>query len=117
MARRKLMPLEDYFNFLAADDIRLKGTRVGIESILYEHVYRCKTPEEIAAQFHTVTLEQVYATILYYLQHQSQVEAYLIDWLEFSRTQREAQRQNPSPARMRFRQMQAENAELHLQKQ
>ncbi|NJK65935.1 MAG: hypothetical protein HC941_04820 [Microcoleus sp. SU_5_3] len=25
------MQLEDYFNFWASDDIRLKGTRVGIE--------------------------------------------------------------------------------------
>ena len=29
------MQLEDYFDFLAADDIRLKGSRIGIESILY----------------------------------------------------------------------------------
>lgn len=103
------MKLEEYFNTLAPDDIRLKGTRIGIESILYEYIYRCKTPEEIAGQFHTVTLEQVYATILYYLHHRSEVDAYLVDWLEFSRTMREEQQQNPSPARMRFRQMQEEN--------
>ncbi|MDZ7970482.1 MAG: hypothetical protein RM368_37090 [Nostoc sp. DedSLP03] len=35
------MKLEDYFNALAPDDIRLKGTRIGIESILYEYIYRC----------------------------------------------------------------------------
>ncbi|MGH2367163.1 MAG: DUF433 domain-containing protein, partial [Chloroflexota bacterium] len=29
------MQLEDYFDFLAPDDIRLKGTRVGIETVLY----------------------------------------------------------------------------------
>jgi len=28
------MQLEDYFNFFAPNDIRLKGTRVGIETIL-----------------------------------------------------------------------------------
>jgi hypothetical protein len=27
------MQLEDYFDFLAADDIRLKDTRIGIETI------------------------------------------------------------------------------------
>ncbi|MEH2161460.1 MAG: DUF433 domain-containing protein [Nostoc sp.] len=79
------MKLEEYFNALAPDDIRLKGTRIGIESILYEYIYRCKTPEEIAEQFLLVTLEQVYATILYYLHHRSEVDAYLADWLEFSR--------------------------------
>lgn len=109
------MQLEDYFNVLAPDDIRLKGTRIGIESILYEYIYHCKTPEEIAKQFHTVTLEQVYATILYYLHHRSQVEAYLTDWLEFSRTMREEQERNPSPARLRFRQMRAEQAGTQLQ--
>lgn len=31
------MQLEDYFTFLAADDIRLKGSRIGIETILYEY--------------------------------------------------------------------------------
>ena len=74
------MQLFEYFNVLAPDNIRLKGTRIGIESILYEYIYRCKTPEEIAEQFHTVTLEQVYATILYYLHYPSKVDAYLADW-------------------------------------
>ena len=61
------MQIRDYFNFLAPDDIRIKGSRIGIESILDEYIYRAKTPEEIADKFETVTLEQVYATILYYL--------------------------------------------------
>lgn len=35
------MQLEDYFNFWAIDDdIRLKGTRVGIETILYDFIHR-----------------------------------------------------------------------------
>jgi len=58
------MKLEDYFDFLAPDDIRLKGTRVGIESVLYEYVHRLQTPEAIAQRFPTLTLDQVYATIL-----------------------------------------------------
>jgi hypothetical protein len=40
-----MMQLEDYFDFLAPDDIRLKGTRVGIETILTE---RNKRLPEIA---------------------------------------------------------------------
>lgn len=104
------MQLKDYFNFLAPDDIRLQGTRIGIESILYEYIYHCKTPEEIAAQFHTVTLEQVYATILYYLHNKSEVNAYLASWLEFSRKMRAEQEENPSPARLKFRQLKAKTA-------
>ncbi|MBD2360302.1 DUF433 domain-containing protein [Anabaena minutissima FACHB-250] len=108
------MQLEEYFNILATDDIRLKGTRIGIESILYEYIYHCKTPEEVAEQFHTVTLEQVYATILYYLHYRSEVDAYLADWLEFSRTMREKEQQNPSSARMRFKRLREENAAKQL---
>ena len=90
------MQLEDYFDFLAPDDIRVKGTRIGIESILYQYIHRSQIPEEIVKRFHTVTLEQVYATILYYLHNRAAVNAYLYDWLEFSRQAREGQRQKPA---------------------
>ena len=33
-----MMQLEDYFNFLTPNDIRLKGTRIGIETILYDYI-------------------------------------------------------------------------------
>ena len=102
------MNLEDYFNVLAPDDIRLQGTRIGIESILYEYLYHGKTSEEISEQFHTVTLEQVYATILYYLHNRDRVNAYLKDWLDFTHKMRKDQQQNPSPARLRMRQIKAE---------
>ncbi|NEO34963.1 MAG: DUF433 domain-containing protein [Moorea sp. SIOASIH] len=102
------MEIQDYFDFLASDDIRIKGSRIGIESVLYEYIYRARTPEEITQQFETITLEQVHATILYYLHNKEEVSAYLGDWLEFCRQQREEQKQNPSPARQRFRQLKAE---------
>ncbi len=31
------MQLEDYFIFLCTNDIRLKNTRIGIETILYDY--------------------------------------------------------------------------------
>ena len=91
------MQLEDYFDFLTPDDIRVKGTRIGIEHILYEYIHRVQTPEAIAARFHTVSLEQVYATVLYYLHNQEAVNAYIADWLEWSHQMRESQRKNPPP--------------------
>ena len=36
------MQIEDYLNFLAEDDIRVKKTRIGIESVLYECIYNGK---------------------------------------------------------------------------
>ena len=102
------MQLEDYFDFQRPDDIRLKGSRIGIESILYEYIHRAQTPEEIADRFRTLTLEQVYATILYYLHNKEAVTKYLEDWLEFGRRAREEQNRNPHPGILRLRQLKAE---------
>ncbi len=40
------MQLEDYFDFFAEDDIRLKGTRVGIETVLYNFIHRQRSPSD-----------------------------------------------------------------------
>ena len=102
------MQIEDYFNFLAEDDIRIKGTRIGIESVLYEYIHNSQTPEAIADNYYTLTLEQVYATILYYLQNREKVGAYLEDYLEYCRTAREEYEKNPPPGVVRLRQLMAE---------
>ena len=102
------MELETYFEFLAPDDIRIKGTRIGIESVLYEYIHRGQTPEDIARRFHTLDLEQVYATILYYLRNRTQLDTYLAEWLAFSQRAREAQDVNPPPAILHLRQRKAD---------
>ena len=106
------MHIEDYFNFLAEDDIRIKGTRIGIETVLDEYIHNSKTPEEIADRYHTVTLEQVYATILYYLQNQEKVGAYLEDYLEYCRKAREEFEKNPPPGVIRLREILAERQKV-----
>lgn len=58
------MKLEDYFDFLADDDIRIKNSRM-VKSVLYEYIYRGQTAEQIAERF--LSLEQIHATTLYYL--------------------------------------------------
>lgn len=106
------MQVADYFNFLAADDIRIKGTRIGIESVLYEYIHRSQTPEAIAERFHTVTLEQVYATILYYLQNREKVGTYLEDYLEYCQKAREEYEKNPPPGVIRLRKILAERRKV-----
>lgn len=96
------MQLEDYFDFLSADDIRIKGTRVGIETILYDYIHRARTPEEVAQTYPSLSLEQVYATILYYLHNKEAVSQYVAEWLEWSHQQLKAQQLNPSPAALRL---------------
>ena len=97
------MNIEEYFDHLTHDDIRIKGTRVGIESILYEYLYREQPPEAIVGRFPSLTLKQVYATILYYLRNKSTIEAYLAEWLAFGQSMRTEQAQNPPPVVVRLR--------------
>lgn len=104
------MKLEEYFDFLAPDDIRVKGHRVGIESVLYEYLFRERKPEEIAQRFPSLTLEQIYATILYYLHNRAKVEAYMKEWLEWGERMRAEQDRNPPPVVIRLRALKVERA-------
>ena len=106
------MQIEDYFNFLAENDIRIKGTRIGIETVLDEYIHNGKTAEAIADRYHTVTLEQVYATILYYLQNREKVGAYLEGYLEYCRKAREEYEKNPPPGVVRLRKILAERRKV-----
>jgi uncharacterized protein (DUF433 family) len=97
------MQLDDYFEFLSPEEIRIKGTRIGIEHILYEYIYAAKTPEAIARHFHTVTLAQVYATILYYLENKEVVSKYVGEWLEYCLKAEAEYDRNPSPFARKLR--------------
>lgn len=102
------MQLEDYFLFLAPNDIRLKGTRIGIETVLYDYIYRSRTPEEIAKTYPFLSLEQVYAAVLYYLHNKEPIGKYMTDWLAWGQQMREEQKQNPPPIAERLHQLRAE---------
>jgi uncharacterized protein (DUF433 family) len=102
------MLLEDYFDFLSENEIRLKGHRIGIEDVLYEYIYNELTPAELAERFPTLSPEQIYATILYYLNNQERIDAYLSTWLDHGRRMREEQARNPTPAMLKLRRIKAE---------
>jgi uncharacterized protein (DUF433 family) len=98
------MNLDDYFDFLAADDIRLKGHRIGIETILFDYQDGL-TPEEIALRYPTLSLEEVYATITYYWRNQEQVETYLKAIADQETHLRAEQERNLPPAVKRMREL------------
>ena len=102
------MLLDDYFDFLSQNEIRLKGHRIGIEDVLYEHIYNELTPAELAERFPTLNAEQIYAAILYYLNNRERMDAYLAEWLEHGRRMREEQARNPTPAMLKLRRIKAE---------
>jgi hypothetical protein len=60
-------------------------------------VHRQQTPEAIAQRFPTLTLDQVYAAILYYLCNRPEMDTYLADWLDWSYRVRAEQQRNPPP--------------------
>jgi uncharacterized protein (DUF433 family) len=100
------MQLEDYFEFLSEDDIRLKGHRIGLDDVLYYYL-EGYSPEEIIANLPSLSLEQIHATILYYLQNRAEVDAYLARlhaWREERYREWEA---NLPPVVQRLRQLKA----------
>ena len=110
------MQLEDYFSFLAANDIRVKGTRIGIETILTDYLELGLFAEQIAARYPTLTLEQVYATLTYYWHNHQKIDEYLVIVDREIEQQRQDQALNPAPAIQRLleaaRQRESESGQL-----
>lgn len=55
---------------------RVKGTRVSLDSVVYAF-QRGASPESIVSSFPSLTLEQVYGAITYYLAHEHEIDEYL----------------------------------------
>ncbi len=90
------MHIEEYFDFVSEDEIRVRGTRVGIEVVLSE--FRAGgLPEVIALNYPPLTLEQVHATITYYLGHSTAIDQYLNRRDSRSDASLESQLQSGSP--------------------
>jgi uncharacterized protein (DUF433 family) len=76
--------------------VRVAGTRVTLETIV-EAFETGATAEEIAQQYPTVPLVDVYSVITYYLRHTPEVEAYLREREAIAgRVREEAERRFPS---------------------
>jgi uncharacterized protein (DUF433 family) len=99
------MQLEDYFDFLAPNDIRLKGHRIGIETILFDYLELGLSAEEIALRYPTLSLEEVHATLAYYWRHQVELDAYLQAASEHEERMIQEQERHPSPAVKRLYQL------------
>ena len=58
--------------------IRIGGTRVSLDSLVFAFLDG-SAPEEIAQQYPTLELADVYAAVAYYLNHRDEVASYLRD--------------------------------------
>ena len=106
------MELENYFDFWERDDIRLKGTRVGIETVVEDYLDGA-SPEEIAVRYRTLTLEQIYATLTYYWHNQAEVDAYLKRLREYSEAAYQRQVQHPIPAIARLQRLREQRQRIN----
>jgi uncharacterized protein (DUF433 family) len=107
------MKLEDYFEFLSPDDIRLKGHRIGIDDVL-DYYLEGYTPEEIQANLPSLSLEQIYATITYYLHNRETLDAYLLRLAAWREQRYQEWAANPSPLVQRLRALKAQRAKKQV---
>ena len=73
------METDRYLEILSSDDVRVRGTRVGVEHLLTEYLAG-RLPEELAVEFPTVSLEQVHGVLAWYLRNRKEVDEYLRRW-------------------------------------
>ena len=105
------MQLEDYFEFEAPDRIRVKGSRLLIDFIIEDYL-KGLLPEQIVSNYRrSVTLEQVFATLTYYLHNKAGIDALL----ERNRAAADARyeeylKQEPSEVIKRLRAMQTQSS-------
>jgi uncharacterized protein (DUF433 family) len=99
--------LEDYFDFLGPDEIRIKGHRIGIEHVV-EYYNSGYNADDIAREFPGLSLEKIYATITYYLHNRAAVDAYIKRQDRQSEAAYQAWAANPSPVVKRLRAILAE---------
>ena len=80
-----MLNVEDYFEFETqrfdeigdVESIRFKETRIGLEHVL-EPFLAGDSPERICRGLRrSLTLEQVYAAVVYYFHYRDRIEAYL----------------------------------------
>lgn len=83
--------------------IRIGQSRVTLDSLLASY-HTGSTPEEIAIQYPVLRLEDIYATITYYLAHHEQLDSYLETRRQEAQQHRQqlAQRHNLTDLRERL---------------
>lgn len=95
----------DYLEFLAPDEIRLKGHRIWLEHIV-ARARQGKTAADIVADLPTLTIEVVQAVLAYADAHRTEVDAYMARYEAFMAEQMRRTEQIPdSPVMARLRRL------------
>jgi uncharacterized protein (DUF433 family) len=87
--------LDDKYVSIDGDSYRISGTRVSLDSIVYDYLGGL-SPESIADNFDTLSLEQVYGAITFYLSHREEVDKHLMNNREkFDALRKQARESHP----------------------
>jgi uncharacterized protein (DUF433 family) len=90
------MQLEDYFEFLDPDDIRIKGHRIGIDDVI-DYYLQGFTPEQILEELPSLNLEKIHATITYYLHNRAEIDASMLRLARWREQRYQEAAANPCP--------------------
>ncbi|MGV0104286.1 DUF433 domain-containing protein [Nostoc sp. DSM 114167] len=101
------MQLEDYFEFLDPDDIRIKGHRIGIDNVI-QYYLQGYSPEQILEELPSLNLEKIYATLTYYLHNRVEIDAYMLRLAKWREQRYQESLANPSTLMQRLRVLKAQ---------
>jgi uncharacterized protein (DUF433 family) len=100
------MELESYFDF-SHGEIRIQGTRVYLDNVIYYYNEGMR-PEDITRHLPSLRLEQIYASITYYLANRKMVDEYMEEKERDFEEKWQEQQRNPSPVRERLQALKPE---------
>ena len=89
-----MMSTSDYIT-IDGSTYRIAGTRVSLDSIVYDYLSGL-SPEAITDNFDTLSLEQVYGAITFYLSHRDEVDRHLMqNRVKFDALRKQARESHP----------------------
>lgn len=102
------MQLENYFEFFAPNDIRIKGHRIGIEDVIKYHLEGYSS-QQILEKLPSLNLEKIYATLTYYYQNKIKIDTYIENINKWQEEQYQKWlNSEPSPVIKRLRKIKAQ---------
>jgi uncharacterized protein (DUF433 family) len=87
--------MENNYVSVEGDSYRITGTRVSLDSVVYDYLSGL-SPESIADNFDSLSLEQVYGAITFYLSNRDEVDRHLMrNRIKFDALRKQARESNP----------------------
>jgi uncharacterized protein (DUF433 family) len=104
-----MIPAKTYVVTDERGALRVAGTRVSIDSVVYAYL-QGHSPETIIEQYPALSLEQVHGAIAFYLANKAEVDQYLDKQEQLWEKLRQEQERNPSPVVRRLRALRESSA-------